>query len=194
MMQDKPLKIVGYGAYLRSIEEKDIQKIRVWRNQEEVRSKLFDSSIITEEDQIKWYRSLDSNKGRYFIFGREDAVEEDAGVMFIKNLEWKEPDESRGEKHITSCEYGVFIGDLARMSSTLIFRASILLYDYLFVALRVDLVYCWIMEINRESIRYNIAMGYEKVEDYCESSKYELTKKSYDSKTSSMKSFFRNGK
>lgn len=51
----KAYTIYGEKIILRSINEDDLELIRSWRNQENIRKWFFDSSIIAEEKQAVWF-------------------------------------------------------------------------------------------------------------------------------------------
>jgi len=54
---NKNHKINYNDIELRTIEEKDIEQIRIWRNKDNIKNKFLYSEILTQEQQRKWYQS-----------------------------------------------------------------------------------------------------------------------------------------
>ncbi len=68
---------------LRTISEKDIEKIRVWKN--EHRSSFFFQDIISPENQIRWFRKYLS-RGNDFVF-IVSYTDKDIGCIAFRELD-----------------------------------------------------------------------------------------------------------
>lgn len=84
---------------LRDIYRHDLQKLLNWRNQEFIRKVMFNDSLISWDQHLKWYENLikSNNKiSKIFVFNGKDF-----GLLNINNI-----DEQNG-----SCEWGFYIGE-----------------------------------------------------------------------------------
>ena len=73
------------NIYIRPIEENDIEIIRQWRNQDDVRNNFINNYIISSEQQKKWYTNYLKNDktDKMFLFYLE---EEPIGCVALYNI------------------------------------------------------------------------------------------------------------
>ena len=55
-----------YGIVLRRLQHKDIELVRVKRNQDSVRNFMFYQKKITETEQEEWFKSINNIYNYYF--------------------------------------------------------------------------------------------------------------------------------
>ena len=166
--------IVDYGVYLRKLTIKDLDKVRSWRNQDRIRTQLFDQSIITEEQQIEWFENLQDDS-EYYIYGRN----EDAGLIFLKNIDYES----------STVEAGIFLGE-ETAEPNVSFRAVLCMNDRAFFQLELDILQCWILNTNETAKRFNFTLGYLPCEENSKATKYRLTVEEYVKNTKWMKKMF----
>lgn len=83
----------------RSIEERDLETIRQWRNSPEIARNMFSSGIITELQQFAWYESVCRGERGNCWF-----VESDGMAVGYASL-------ARAERAEDTYEFGLYIGN-----------------------------------------------------------------------------------
>jgi RimJ/RimL family protein N-acetyltransferase len=85
-MGDKKVKIIyaGGGLALRSIEKKDIELIRKWRNENS--QYFFYKGVIKREEQVEWFKSyINNEKENIFVVEFEGNKIGCIGFRFINS-------------------------------------------------------------------------------------------------------------
>lgn len=86
-------------ASLKDIEIKDLEKILNWRNQEHIRSAMFNNGKIAWQQHIEWYKQLQENKNKFSkIFMVENI---DYGILNVTVL----------DQNANTCSWGFYIGE-----------------------------------------------------------------------------------
>lgn len=76
-----------------------LEKVRGWRNLPRIRNNMLTNSIISSEQQIKWFESLASDKSRlYFVFFQD---ENPIGMLYFVDITKED------------CSWGCYIGEEA---------------------------------------------------------------------------------
>lgn len=132
---------------LKSIEDKDIDLILQWRNQDHIRKVMFNSNIITMEKHIKWYNNLqysDTSVTKIFYF---DEIP--YGVLNVNQINYFN----------NTCEWGFYIGDSAapRGMGTILGYTSL---NYIFHELHMRKVYGEVIESNKQSRIFHEKLGF----------------------------------
>lgn len=83
----------------RSIEERDLEAIRQWRNSPNIARNMFSSGVITEEQQRGWYESVCRGERGYCWF-----VESAGQPVGYASL-------SRAERSEDTYEFGLYVGN-----------------------------------------------------------------------------------
>ena len=83
----------------RSIEERDLETIRQWRNSPNIARNMFSSGIITEEQQRVWYDSVCRGERGYCWF-----VESNGLAVGYASL-------SLAERSDDTYEFGLYVGN-----------------------------------------------------------------------------------
>lgn len=142
----------GLGIALRRIEAHDIELVRQWRNQEEIRSQMFVSDTISASDQRLWFNKIDNCFNYFFIIERDKVP---LGVIFAKDVDL--------ETRVG--EGGIFIGDLKYWNTDIPARASILLLYFCFEHLGITQSWIKLKKDNPAAINFNKSLGYQWVEN-----------------------------
>ena len=61
-MKKNPILLNAFGINLREAKDSDKLKIYNWRNLEHVRSMMREPGLISKEDHLQWFKSLDRKK------------------------------------------------------------------------------------------------------------------------------------
>lgn len=136
--------------HLAPLQEEHVQLLRDWRNEESNRKWLQYQEIISESEQLNWFRSLDpSNFQLFIIFHQEKPI----GEIHLKNIDLK----------LRSAESGIMMDPLAK-GTGMAFSASLLLLDYAFDQLELDQLLAKVNRENNEVKKYNEFLGFERIE------------------------------
>ena len=126
----------------RSIEERDLETIRQWRNSPNIARNMFSSGVITEEQQRGWYESVCRGERGYCWF-----VESAGQPVGYASL-------SRAERSEDTYEFGLYVGnqEFANGGGC----GSAILYNILqeaFRNLNAHKVICEVLAFNTPAIR-----------------------------------------
>ena len=91
------MKLYKYGITLERLKEADIELVRQWRNSDPVRLNMAYREIISPEQQLQWFRSVDNLENNYLLIYYKG---EKIGLLNDKNVDW----EAR------TSESGLFLG------------------------------------------------------------------------------------
>ncbi len=136
-----------YGITLRSLSVSDIERVRIWRNQEFVRLNMEYQRIVTEDDQKKWFSELDNSANHYFIFSYKNK---DIGMVNLKNVNWNK----------LTAEAGIFIGTKEFINTYIPFVTTIILMEFAFEELKLNSLMAKIRILNKNAILFNERLGY----------------------------------
>ena len=133
----------------RNLEQKDLNLIRYWRNQEYVRSAMLTDHIISEEEHQNWFVSIaGNNQCIYQIVAYKDA---DIGVSCIKEIDRKND----------TCLWGFYLGDpFARPGIGA--ALEYLSLDYIFETLQMRKVWVEVLISNQNALSMNKSFGFQE--------------------------------
>ncbi len=166
------MTIEQYGIKLRRVTFDDIEQIRIWRNQPEIRKRMAFKKYITKNMQEKWFKSINNKNNYYFIIHYEGK---DIGVINCKNVNEKE---AYGEG-------GIFISDPNYIGSMAPVFATLCLINAIFYVLKFsNKSFVQILQNNTVSISYNKSIGYSLIpgQEKLKNQWYVLTKEDYEIK------------
>ncbi len=148
---DEATRIVGsltrYGVSLARLQASDIELLRYWRNHPSVRNVMLHREIITEEQQKKWFASIDNGLNFYSLVVFEGKA---IGVTNTKNVDLA----------TMTGEGGMFIWDKEHHRSIVPFRAAISGMDWMFFEFGLKRMEARVLPTNRPALRYNTLLGY----------------------------------
>ena len=104
---------------LREAQDLDILKIYNWRNLDHVRLFMKETDIISMEDHLKWFKSIDGKKKILLIYS---FYQKDIGIISIKDI-----DDLNHEANL-----GAYVGDINFLGSPYNVAAILIAYNYCF--------------------------------------------------------------
>jgi UDP-4-amino-4,6-dideoxy-N-acetyl-beta-L-altrosamine N-acetyltransferase len=133
----------------RSIEEKDLNQIRCWRNRKDVRSAMLTDHIISKEEHQNWFVNIaGNNQCIYQIVTYRDV---DIGLSNITEIKIKNE----------TCSWGFYLGDpFARPG----IGASVeyLSLDFIFETLQMRKVWVEVLISNQNALSMNKSFGFQE--------------------------------
>lgn len=138
------------NVLFRSIEERDLETLRQWRNRPEIARNMFSSGYITEEGQKAWYQSLLRGERGMCWF-----VESEGEPVGYASL-------SKAERADDTYEFGLYIGNQQLNGGG---YGSAILFNILHEAfdnLRAHKVICEVLVFNDRAIRLYEKFGMKK--------------------------------
>jgi RimJ/RimL family protein N-acetyltransferase len=158
-----------FGIKLTRLTRDDIELVRYWRNQPEIRKQMGFQKTITAAMQEKWFKSINNSLNYYLLIHWK---EKKIGLINVKNVHVK-------EKY---AEGGIFIWDEACRNSIIPALASLIVLEFTFMNLELNnKSYIHILKSNLRSISYNKRLGYTLVpgQEKNKNQLYLLTKEDY---------------
>ena len=143
----KKITFQRYGITLRQLSIEDIEKVRIWRNSENISQFMEYKKHITKGDQTKWFHSINNKYNYYFIINFNF---EDIGLANIKNINF----------HKKEGESGIFLLK-KHWGSTTAALSGLALYDFIFEKLELDQIIGKVLKTNLRAINYNKKIGFE---------------------------------
>jgi RimJ/RimL family protein N-acetyltransferase len=148
---DAENRVVGlltrYGVSLARLQASDLELLRYWRNHPSIRGVMLDRELITEEQQKKWFASIDNDRNFYSLIVYEGNA---IGVTNTKNVDLT----------TMTGEGGMFIWDEQHHRSIVPFKAAISGMDWMFFEFGLRRMEARVLPTNRKALRYNRMLGY----------------------------------
>lgn len=175
------MKLQGYQVELREIEERDLSMLRTWRNDSAVSQYMLSQEVITEEQQLAWFRKIKRDKGQqHFVISYKGQP---IGSANIK---------SRGINQsllaASAIEPGLYIAVDKYRNNILAFAPTLLLNDYCFDTLNAQKLVAVVKSDNQGALNYNKKLGYQ-VDKQGELIDISLTFEDYQMHSKQLKAF-----
>jgi len=163
------MKLFKYGITLERLKQEDIELVRQWRNSDPVRLNMEYRELITAEQQIAWFKSVDNLQNNYLMIHYKG---EKIGLLNDKNVNW----EAR------TSESGLFLGRTEFYATFVPYLVSVAGIEATFYFLNWNKQFAHILRSNSNAIRYNTQLGYRLCEgqENVENQKYEMTRESFE--------------
>lgn len=145
------MQISKYGIVLTRCTISDIEQMRYWRNLEHVRVTMKYQELITPQQQIAWFTSLDVATNYYFIIKKNEIA---IGVVNLKEVNFK----------TKQAEAGIFIGNIEHLNTITPILATITIMEFAFNDLKLETLKAKIAVNNVKAILFNESIGYKKQE------------------------------
>ncbi len=160
--------IKKYGITLERLTEADIELVRQHRNSELIRKRMFYQQLITEEEQKKWFQTINNDLNYYFLILHKGKK---IGLTHA-NIDSYEEGVSHG---------GIFIWEPTAMQSHLPIIASVCATDLIFFLVKMKRSMAEVRADNKIALEYNQKFGYKIVTELSDNEKYvlELTPENY---------------
>ncbi len=146
------MRISKYGICLVRLTEDDLELVRYWRNNDEIKKYMNFQEYITPEMQQKWFLSINTSENFYYIIEyKGDKI----GLVNDKNIDWREK----------TAEGGMFIWDKKYLNSIVPLKVSMLMLEIAYILLGWNKTYIKVRKDNTRAVEYNRKLGYEVVHD-----------------------------
>lgn len=140
--------IKKYGITIQRLSEEDIELVRYWRNQPEIRQRMAYRGHISSEMQKQWFDSINNKYNYYFVIIYEGRK---IGLINTKSVNMQD---KYGEG-------GIFIWEQELWNSYVPSLASLALLEFTFKVLDFsNKSFIQILRSNPAAIKYNKAIGY----------------------------------
>lgn len=144
------MRIERYGIVLESLGHDHLEMVRLWRNQDFVRTNMQFKELLSRSDQERWFNSLDQSKNLYWVIRYNDYP---IGLIHIKNIDLEE---AKGEA-------GIFIGEPSYLEMPQPMLAILLMMELGFSVLKLKTLLAKIKSGNFHAIRFNERLGYQLI-------------------------------
>ncbi|HOI86308.1 MAG TPA: hypothetical protein PLV51_00455 [Lentimicrobium sp.] len=163
------MKLFKYGIVLERLKVADTELVRRWRNSDPVRLNMEFREIITPEQQIEWFRSINNLENNYLLIYYQG---EKIGLLNDKNVDW----EAR------TSESGLFLGRTEFYSTFVPYLVSVAGIETTFYFLNWNRQFARILRSNTKAIQYNTQLGYRLMDgqENTENQLYELTRDRFE--------------
>lgn len=157
-----------YGISLERLTEADIELVRHHRNSELIRKRMFYQKLITEEEQKKWFQSINNDFNYYFLIlhkGKKIGLTHCQIHSYAEGISYG----------------GIFIWEPTALQSHLPIIASVCATDLIFFLVKIKKSMAEVRTDNKIALEYNQKFGYKIVPELSDDNKYvmELTPENY---------------
>lgn len=160
--------IKKYNIKLTRLSENDIELLRVKRNSKEIRERMVYQEEISQEEQKKWFDSIDNIYNLYLLIHFEGEV---IGIINGKNADFK----------TKTSEGGIFIWDEKHINTLIPSLCSVIMHDYNFYVCEFEKTFIKVLKNNSAAIKFNKMFGYEILDENTPNDYYDcvLTRDRY---------------
>lgn len=171
----------GYQISLKSLQENDLETLRIWRNSPEISRFMVTQEKISSKQQQVWFerqKKLTTQK-HFSVFYKNQLI----GSANVKTVQ------SQDDCDLTTAEVletGLYIGAEKYRANLLAFAPSLLLNDFCFNQLGTKILVAHVHPDNSSAIQYNLKLGYQ-IENQGRWIEMKLLPDAYDSATKVIK-------
>lgn len=142
--------ISGKAVDIKIMEESDIEQVREWRNSDQVAEFMLSKTIISKEQQLKWFQSIQNNP-EYVYWIILSKKGESLGVVSLNKIDNLEK----------TAEPGLYIGSIKDRNSFFGMEAYFHLLNFAFEKLNLEKVYGTVLSSNNVAMKMNSSFGFE---------------------------------
>jgi UDP-4-amino-4,6-dideoxy-N-acetyl-beta-L-altrosamine N-acetyltransferase len=134
-------------AELQDINEKDLELILDWRNQESIRKVMYNSEIISKSQHIQWFERLQKN---------ENAISK---VFYYNHVPYGVLNINQIDRINNKCEWGFYIGanNAPKGMGTILGYKSL---NYIFGELSFRKLCAEVLSVNGKSATFHQKLGF----------------------------------
>lgn len=158
------MTLKGFDIALHPLVKEDIEMVRMWRNSDVVRPYALHQEIISQEQQNVWFESLQHKRDEYFVIL---VLNVPIGLIWFNDKEGV-------------IETGFYLYETLYQNSLTPYKIVSLFHDYLFHQKQFSTITCKIMPDNKRAIRFNLSLGYQKIQTCEHYAVYELSSAQYE--------------
>lgn len=134
-------------AKLRKLESKDLSTILGWRNHDDIRKWMVNTSIIHYEDHLQWFVRNQNRSDRYFfIFEYQEQSE---GYVSLHQIE-----------NSAAYEWGFYLQPNTKKGMGLLLGKVSL--DFAFKQLNIAKIFGQVLSFNQKSIKFHQKLGFSQ--------------------------------
>lgn len=153
-----PLQLDGTSVFIEEIQPKDFKYVIQWRNDKTINRFLNQPEELTLEKQQIWYKK----------YIRDNTQ----GLMVMKDRKTDVPFGTIGWTHLdlyqkTCIEGRLLVGNSEYRGSVPLIEGIILLGDYLYYDIGINVMYIHVVENNKKALRLNRKFGFVENMDQC---------------------------
>lgn len=135
------------NAKIRKLEEKDLVQVLDWRNHDDIRKWMVNTSKINFEDHKVWFERNQNRTDRFFCIFEYDGQSQ--GYISFQNME-----------NSSAYEWGFYIKPFAeRGMGQLLGKAAI---QYAFNCLDIHKIFGQVLAFNEKSILFHQKLGFQQ--------------------------------
>jgi RimJ/RimL family protein N-acetyltransferase len=153
------MRLQRYAIELDSLRSEHLEMVRLWRNQDYIRSNMLFQELLSREDQEKWFAGLDKGRNLYWVIRTHGYP---IGLIHIKDIDLER---SVGEA-------GIFIGEPSYLEMPQPMLAILFMMEVAFFAIDLSRLKAKIKSGNRHAISFNQKLGYQLIPDQPEGFQY----------------------
>ena len=170
--------IRNFGITLSQLTLEDVELVRYWRNSKEISSVMEYQKFITEEEQKKWYNSLNPLSDFYFLINYKGVK---VGLIHTSHINWKNK----------TADAGLFIWDKDYLGTHIPVLASLAMLECFFENFGLQNYFAKVSRENAVAVRYNLTLGFRLHEKSNDGSFdfYVLEKENYLKASEKLKRF-----
>lgn len=138
------------STQFKTLSSTELELVRCWRNTPRVSANMFDTSIVEQEQQQRWFQSLqqDQNQKQFVFYQNRRPI----GMLSFKAIQ------SDG-----LCSWGCYLGETnVWPGSGLVLEAAAL--DYAFHTLNEPVLWAEVFDFNTSALKMHHFFGYDLVE------------------------------
>lgn len=135
------------GASLRDINKDDLVIVLGWRNQEHIRNVMFKDSLISWDQHVTWYKTLNKVNKLSKIFAIKDI---EYGVLNIYDV----------NQDSNSCSWGFYVGDTEAPKGTGLLLGYTSL-EFIFKKMKIRKLCAEVIETNKISCKFHEKLGFK---------------------------------
>lgn len=133
----------------------DIELVRTWRNSEEVSQYMYTDSIISQEDQENWFKSIDWEKSCYWLITYKGTK---LGLASISGI----------DRVLSSCYWAFYLGDISVRGAGIGAKVEYKILTYVFEELKLNKLRCEVLVTNPKVIVMHEKFGFRREAYYRE--------------------------
>ena len=137
-----------FGLTFKRLSIDTLEMLRQWRNSDDVRPYMIYQKIISPEDHLKWYESLDKKTNFYYFAYYNN---EPFGVYSIKDIDFEKK----------TGEPGVFLKNKSLWEGEFTLRGSFSLLLFVFEELNLETEIIHVLKTNKKALSYNKQLGFK---------------------------------
>ena len=167
------MKFIAGNILFESLDERTLDKVRVWRNSDSVRNNMDYQKLISPEQHEEWFMGIQNIHNIYFVaYFKNEAF----ALLNFKNICWD----------AMTTEAGTFVGEPHFLCSEIPAVSVILLKYFAFQALGMKKIRSKTLKSNSVVHKYSISLGYEIIREDDSRVWWEINKETFFKKNNKL--------